>query len=285
MAAYTGQVTVPAVAGCLGGVVLGNLLAVPVLGTTATVYAVGILRVPAWVDAGVPVAMCLLVGIAALLPAVRAGRLSAVQAIATGRAPRTGRGYAAHRLLGRLRLPRPVTIGLAAPFARPARTGITLAAILLGATTVTLAVGLSSSLNLVVAGLSHAKAEPVQVGIPWAASAGPAGIRPPQAGTGPLPTAAAAQHAVVAALRAQPGTLHYVAQADQMAGVAGLSQPVSVNAFRGNASWTGYDMISGHWYTGPGQVDVASHFLTVTGTAIGDTITLILNGRQIPVRA
>jgi putative ABC transport system permease protein len=284
VAAYTGQVTVPAVAGCLGGVVLGNLLAVPVLGTTASVYAVGTLRVPAWVDAGVPVAMCLLVAIAALLPAIRAGRLSAVQAIATGRAPRAGRGYGAHRLLGRLRLPRPVTIGLAAPFARPARTGITLAAIVLGATTVTLAVGLSSSLNLVVAGLSHAKAEPVQVGIPWAASAGPAGSRPPQTGAGPLPTAAAAQQAVVAALRAQPGTLHYVAQADQMAGVAGLSQPVSVTAFRGNAGWTGYDMISGRWYTGPGQVDVASHFLTATGTAIGDTVTLILNGRQIPVR-
>jgi putative ABC transport system permease protein len=284
VAAYTGQVTVPAVAGCLGGVVLGNLLAMPVLGTTASVYAVGALRVPAWVDAGVPVAMCLLVGIAAVLPAARAGRLSAVQAIATGRAPRTGRGYGAHRLLGRLRLPRPVTIGLAAPFARPARTAVTMAAILLGATAVTLAAGLSSSLNLVVAGLSHDKAEPVQIGIPWAAGPGPAGIAPRQAGAGQLPTAAAAQHAVEAALLAQPGTLRYVAQADQPVTVAGLSQQIAVTAFRGNASWTGYDMISGHWYTGPGQVDVASRFLAVTGTAIGDTVTLTLNGRQIPVR-
>ncbi len=31
LAAYTGQVAVPAVAGCLGGVLLGNLLAQPVL--------------------------------------------------------------------------------------------------------------------------------------------------------------------------------------------------------------------------------------------------------------
>ena len=86
-----------------------------------------------------------------------------MQAIAAGRAPRTGRGYAAHRLLGRLRLPRPVTIGLAAPFARPARTAITLVAVLLGAAAVTFAVGLGSSLNRVVDGLSHAAAEPVQV--------------------------------------------------------------------------------------------------------------------------
>ena len=165
VAAYTGQVTVPAVVGCLGGVVLGNLLAAPLLARTANAYGVGALRVPAWADAAVPVAMCCLVGIAALLPAVRAGRLSAVQAIAAGRAPRTGRGYTAHRLLGRLRLPRPVTIGLAAPFARPARTAVTLAAVLLGATAVTFAAGLSTSLNKVVAGLSHAKAQPVQVSL------------------------------------------------------------------------------------------------------------------------
>jgi putative ABC transport system permease protein len=105
-----------------------------------------------------------------------------------------------------------------------------------------------------------------------------------QAGAGRPPTAAAAQHAVQAALRAQPGTLRYVAQADQPVTVAGLPQPVAVTAFRGDASWTGYDMISGRWYAGPGQVDVASRFLTVTGTTIGDTVTLTLNGRQIPVR-
>src|SRR5258707_14995277 len=107
--------------------------------------------------------MCCLAGLAAVAPALRAGRLSAVQAIATGRAPAQGRGYAVHRLLGRLRLPRPVTIGLAAPFARPARTAVTLAAILLGAITVTFAAGLGTSLSKVASGLSHARSEPVQV--------------------------------------------------------------------------------------------------------------------------
>ena len=107
--------------------------------------------------------MLILVGIAALVPAARASRMSAVQAIAAGRAPRQGGGYAAHRLLARLRLPRPVTVGLAAPFARPARTAVTLIAILLGATAVTFAVGLSTSLSRVVAGLSHDQTEPVRV--------------------------------------------------------------------------------------------------------------------------
>lgn len=298
--AYTGQVLASAVVGCVAGVVLGNILAIPVLAETASVYQVGALHVPVWVDVTVPLVMCCLVAIAAVLPALRAGRLSAVQAIATGRAPRTGRGYAAHRLLGRLPLPRPATIGLAAPFARPARTAMTMTAIALGATAVTLAVGLTSSLNHVVQGLSHAAAEPVQVMLPGGGPGG-AGVALPQGcppggvittpkgsrvcgTTGPQPSASAAQRAVQAALAAQPGTARYVAEANQQVSVAGLSQAVSVTAFRGNASWTGYDLISGRWYTGPGQVDVASRFLTVTGHQVGDKVTLDLNGKQVTVQ-
>ena len=129
ISAYAGQVAIPAVTGCVLGVVLGNLLALPLLAKTANAFGVGSLSVTPWVDVAVPVGMLAVVGIAALLPSLRAGFLleRAVQAIALGRAPAAGRGYAAHRLLARLRLPRPVSIGLAAPFARPARTAITLA--------------------------------------------------------------------------------------------------------------------------------------------------------------
>ena len=82
IAAYTGQVTVPAVVGCLGGVALGNLLSVPLLHKTADVYEVGRLGVPLWVNVAVPLTMCGLVALAAVLPALRAGRLSATQALA-----------------------------------------------------------------------------------------------------------------------------------------------------------------------------------------------------------
>ena len=296
VAAYTSQAMVPAIAGCLAGVVLGNLLAAPVLRQTAGVYGVGALHVPVWVDLAVPLAMCCLTGISALLPALRAGRYSAVQAIAAGRAPRTGHGYAAHRLLGRLALPRPVTIGLAGPFARPARTAITLTAVLLGATAVTFAVGLNASLNRVAGGLSHASAEQVQVFIP---TAGPGGARimkrsataetagPVPAGSSgqpKLPTPAEAERTVTAALREQPGTLRYVGEADQTISIAGLSQQVSLTAFQGDATWTGYAMISGHWYTGPGQVDVATGFLTDTGKSVGDTITMTFGSKPVTAR-
>jgi len=283
-AAYAGLITVPAAVGCVGGVAVGNALSVPLLGRTATVYGVGALRVPVWVDILVPCAMCALAGVAALLPALRAGRLSAVQAIATGRAPAVGRGYAAHRVLGRLRLPRAVTIGLAAPFGRPARAAVTLAAVGLGAIAVTFAVGLSSSLNRVADGLSHAKTEPVQIALIGSGGPvkhiGPAG----PGGGGPRPSPSAQQRAIEAAIRSEPDTLHYAAQADQQVTVAGLSGQVPVTAFRGDASWTGYDLISGHWYSGPRQVDVPTNFLTVTGKAVGDTVTFSAGGPAVTAR-
>jgi putative ABC transport system permease protein len=269
VSAYAGQVAIPAVTGCVLGVVLGNLLALPLLAQTANAFGVGGLGVPVWVDAVVPVGMLAVVGLAALLPSLRAGRLSAVQAIALGRAPATGRGYAAHRLLAGLRLPRPVSIGLAAPFARPARTAITLTSVLLGATAVTFAVGLSSSLSDVVTGLSHARAQPVQVN-PSSQNA--------------FSFTAGQQHAVETALSAQPGTAHYTAETDQVISVSGLPGQVPVTAYSGDSAWTGYAMISGHWFSGPGQVVVPSGFLWATGKSVGQTVTLVNGGHQETVR-
>ncbi|WP_345513393.1 hypothetical protein [Streptomyces yanii] len=79
-----------------------------------------------------------LVLLAALVPALRAHRLPAAQAISTSGAPRTGRGAARQRLLAPPRLPRPVSLGLGQPFARPSRTLLTMAAIILVSTTATL---------------------------------------------------------------------------------------------------------------------------------------------------
>jgi putative ABC transport system permease protein len=281
--AYLAQVAVPALAGCLIGAVLGNLLSLPLLSQTADVYGVGKLLVPPWVDAAVPAVMLALVAVAALLPALRAGRLSAAAAIATGRAPRQGRGYAAHRLLGKLPLPRPVTMGLAVPFARPSRTAVTLAAILFGTTAVIFAAGLDSSLNKAANGESHATSEQVQIGLPGGSGPGIVkGSRSP--GRQPPPSPAARDPKIEAALRAQPGTLHFVGEAMPQVGVAGLTQPVSAEAFRGDASWTGYDMISGHWFRGPGQLVVNTSFLTVSGKTVGDSVTVTVGGRTIPVR-
>jgi putative ABC transport system permease protein len=204
-----------------------------------------------------------LVALTALVPALRAGRLSAVQAIALGHAPRQGRGYAAHRLASRLRLPRAVSVGLAAPFARPARTVGTLAAIMFGVTAVIFAVGLDSSLAKAEEGQSLAATAPVQVGTNDGNAWQPGGNT---------------DRAIVAALRAQPGTRRYVAVAQTQLSAAGLSQSVQTQAASGPAAWLGYPLISGRWYRGTDQVVVNTAYLTQSGLSVGDNTELAVGG-------
>jgi len=268
------QVAVPAVTGVILGTVIANLLAAPLLGQTSRVFVVSPQSIPPWVDLAVPLAMFALAGIAALVPASRAGRLSAVQAITTGRAPRPSHGYAAHRLLSRVRvLPRPVTIGLAGPFARPGRTLVTFAVILFGAVAVTFGVGLGTSLNRVAADLALPGAGQVQLGLPG--QQGPPGQAPPEP-----PSVVAAQEAdMTGALRAQPGTLHYVTESKGQLGVTDMAGTASVTAFGGDASWIGYPLIAGHWY-GDGGAIVNTAFLNATGKQVGDSFTLTGDGRS-----
>jgi putative ABC transport system permease protein len=101
---------------------------------------------------------------------------------------------------------------------------------------------------------------------------------------GKLPAPAVADRTVTTALREQPGTLRYVGQDTETVGVAGLSQQVPLTAFQGDGTWTGYAMISGHWYTGPGQAVAGTGFFTDTGKPVGDTVTISSGGRQVPVK-
>ena len=275
VAVYIGQAAVPGAAGCLAGAVLGAVLANRlILGKTAIAYGVGTLAVPIWVVIATPVGMCLLAGLVALLPALRAGRLSAIAAIAAGRAPRAGRGYTAGRLASLLPLPRPLTLGLTAPLARPARCAMTLAAVLLGATAVTFAVGLAYSLARVNTGISLSNTVQLQIFPPYG----------PSSNTAEPVFSASQQRAAAAVIRSQPGTLRYVAESYTKVSVAGLGQPVVVTTYRGDARWLGQAVVTGRWYTRPGEADVPLAFLKQTGTEVGDTVTITVGGRRVPVR-
>jgi putative ABC transport system permease protein len=269
---YVRRVGWPALAGCLTGVVAGNVLAKPVLAKSSAAYGVGAQYVPWWASVIAPLGMLALTVLAALGPALRAGRLSATQAIAAGRAPRAGRGYAAHRLAARLGLPRPVGIGLAAPFARPARTAVTFAAIAFGATALIFAVGLHSSLARAASSTTLSGTVPVL-------------IQQDNQGSGPNGVPSVAQDAAVtAALDAQPGTSHQVAVYNNGVTVAGMPGTVNTWAFGGDASWTGYDLIAGSWYNAPGEVDVNTQFLNASGLSVGDTATVETGTTSVTVR-
>jgi putative ABC transport system permease protein len=262
VAVYLSRIGWPALAGCLTGVICGYLLTIPVLHDSASAYGVGSQQAPPWALIAAPAGMLAITLLAALGPALRAGRLSAVQAIASGRAPATGRGYAAHRLAARLSLPRPVGLGLAAPFARPARTLVTLAAVAFGATAVIFAVGLHSSLSQARASQTLAATVPVQV-------------EQNNPGVGPNQGPSAAQFAAAAAaVNTQPGTAHSNAEYGTQVKVVGFSRGVQANVFAGPSSWMGYALISGHWYDAPGEVDVNTTFLTDSGLAVGDTVSV-----------
>jgi putative ABC transport system permease protein len=263
---YLSRIGWPALVGCLGGVAGGFLLSVPVLHQSAGAYGVGSQQAPLWALLLAPAGMLAITLLAALGPALRAGRLSAVAAIASGRAPATGRGYAVHRLAARLRLPRPVSIGLAAPFSRPARALVTLAAIAFGSTAVIFAIGLQSSLN------NARNAQELSATVPVLVQQNFFGPGPDQAPTGAQVAAAGA------AIGAQPGTAHRNAEYDAPVKVVGVARDVRSAVFDGPSSWMGYALIAGHWYDAPGEVDVNTVFLTDSGLAVGDTVSVYPTG-------
>jgi putative ABC transport system permease protein len=268
-AAYLAWIGVPALIGCLAGVVLGNFVARPVLRNSAAALGAGGQSVPIWADIAAPIAMIALAGVAALIPAVRAARLSAVAAIASGQAPEHDHGPRAQRLIGRLRLPRSVTLGIAAPFARPARTAVTAAAIVFGATAVIFAAGLSSSLIKVTSAQAGTTLGEASVSL---------------ANNGPMPPGSKTAQKALAIIRTQRGTANYAGQATAGITVAGMTKQVSAVAFDGSSSWIGLDMITGHWIDGLRQADVNTAFLAQTGLSVGDKVPIALGGKHITVR-
>lgn len=85
-------------------------------------------------------------------------------------------------------------------------------------------------------------------------------------------------------IAARPGTRRRFSTGQTRVGVAGLAGATPVIAFHGDSSWGAYQMISGSWFTGPGQAVVPSGFLASTRTHVGDVIPLTDNGHTASVR-
>jgi putative ABC transport system permease protein len=278
VAGYAGQILAVCVPACLLGVALGRLLAGPLLARTNEAYEVaGPAEIPGWVDLLVLLAVPAVVGLAAVATAARAGRLPVVPAISVGRAPRSGRGFRIRRALAATRLPRPVSFGLGTPFARPARTAVTIVAVLLGGATVVLAVGLANSLTQVQAAFTRAAAVPVTVHVAGAGEPGGAergAVSAPGENGGPAAAPPADPAAVRAAIEAQPGTARLVGESRLDVDLAGSTESLEVRAYDGDASWVGYPLISGRWYDGPDEAVAGSRTLRLTGVRVGDYLTI-----------
>ncbi|GAA1350811.1 ABC transporter permease [Streptomyces beijiangensis] len=274
--AYVGQALIPALAGAGLGVVCGNLLSVPLMGEVAGAYRTGTLLIPLWVDFAVPAGALALVTATALVPALRAGRLRTVQVITVGRTPRAGRGRRIQNLVGRLPLPRALSLGLAHPFARPSRTATVAVAVVFGAVAVTFAVGLNFSLTAIQKDRDREGVGSVVV-LP---GRGPQAQGPMGEGAPVLSDPAAAS----AAISKQRGTKAYFGATGTEVHVAGITSAVPVTAYQGDSSWGAYRMNAGRWFSAPGEAVAPTRFLHAAGVRIGDSVTLSDHGRSVRLR-
>jgi putative ABC transport system permease protein len=271
VAVYLTMVSVPAVIGCAIGTLIGNAVAGPILKVAFSGIETGSasIGVSWWPSAVCLVGMPALVVVAALIPAVRAHRLSAAQAITAGSTPRTGRGLRIQRRLSGTRLPRAVSLGLGQPFARPGRSLLTMAAIVLGVTTVTLTTGLTSTMVAYGnAGKGDGTARvDVQAGSPARDQTAPK----------------LSDRQTEQRLRSLPGADQVTARALTKVSLAGYAQTVFTNFYRGDTQDLASEIVKGHWPTGAGEAAAGPAFLNQHGLSVGDRVTIQLNGKQAPV--
>jgi putative ABC transport system permease protein len=280
-----GQMLLPAMVGCVLGVPVGILASQPFLSDTA--HAFGLPRtfgVAPGPDALGVLAILLVVIATTIFASLRAGRMSAASAIATGSSPATGHGYRLARIAARIDLPRALTLGGGESFSKPARSAMTVGAILIGVATVTFSLGLSRSLSDVKAGLAR-DAVKIQV---FRESSGPASKGPQTAvpsGPGSTPaTATPTDEQTTALIAAQSGTARFVAERTVDVIVAGAGAPVPMTAYRGDSSWLGYPIISGRWLRAPAEAVAPTAFFTRTGHRVGDTISATVDGQDLNLR-
>jgi putative ABC transport system permease protein len=269
MAVYLVMVSIPAAVGCVLGTVLGNLLAARLLTEAFSNLGSGDIGVALWVDAATLLGVPVVVALSALVPALRARSLSAAEAISAGSAPHAGRGLRIQRWLSGARLPRSVSLGLGMPFARPARSALTMAAVLLGVTSITFAIGLAGSMTSLQKAVDRTDAVQVEVH-----------SAPDLIGGADTLTDSATE----SLLRSLPGTARVAATTQIEVGQVGTARPTAIEFFRGDAANFGYRVLKGHWPNGPGQVTVAKRFLVQRGLAVGDTLTVEVDGNRTRLR-
>jgi putative ABC transport system permease protein len=144
------------------------------------------------------------------------------------------------------------------PF-RSLRAGVTL---LLGVAALVLAYGLSGTFDAFATGSSPDSTYAVQVDR-----------------LGAYPDAR-----LVSLLDAQPETRTVVALASFRLSAPNLAEPVEANAYRGDARQLGFQLLSGRWYGGPGEVVVQQGFLRDTGLHVGDRFDAAALGQSLSLQ-
>lgn len=262
VAVYLVMVGIPSLIGCVLGVAVGTVLAVPFGSVAQQGLGLHNSAISPSADVITLAGLLAVVAATALGSALRARGLPAARAISAGSAPAAGRGLRIQRMLAGTRLPRAVSLGLGLPFARPARTALTLAAIVLGVLTVTMCTGLTST--AISYGILQEGHGSTQVTV--------------STGTSKLSTSA-----TLALLRSLPGAGHVDASLETRTRPAGSTQSIDVNFVRGAAASTVGPIVKGHWIDGSYQAVATPGFLHKYDMTVGGQLTLDLGGKPATV--
>ncbi|KRV46498.1 hypothetical protein AQ490_11420 [Wenjunlia vitaminophila] len=266
---YLAMTSVPAILGCALGTVVGNLAARPLFQFVFTGPDAGVFHdtagIPAWVNLLALLGMPLVCALAALVPAARAHRLSAARAISAGTAPRAGRALGAQRRLAGSGLPRSMSLGLGLPLARPGRSALTLAAVVLGVTSVTFATGLATTMTR----FGDAGRDAYQVTVYAGTIKHGREIEPVH---GDLE--------LQSLLRSLPGASQVTARADMEVRIAGSGRKAMLEGRRGDLPRLDSVLTEGRWTRRPGEVVAGSAFLRQNGLRVGDHLRLENGDRQ-----
>ncbi|MFJ8273334.1 ABC transporter permease [Streptomyces sp. NPDC094154] len=269
VAVYLTMVSIPAVAGCVVGTLVGNLLARPLLEFVFTGPDAGMFHhsvgIAPWVNVLALLGMPAVCVFAALVPAARAYRLSAARAISAGSAPRAGRALGIQRRLAGSGLPRSVSLGVGLPFARPGRSGLTLAAVVLGVATVTFATGLGTTMTR----FGNAGRDAYQVSV-YASRVSHGKVIEPEHG----------DLALQSLLRSLPGASGITARGVAEARIAGSVRSVMLEGRRGDRPQSDTVLVEGRWTRGTGEVVATSAFLHRHGLRVGDRLVLEKGDRR-----
>ena len=266
VAVYLVMVLVPGAVGAILGTAVGDVAARPLLHMVFSGFRSGMLTVELspWVDIVTVLGTPMVVVLAALAPALRAHRLSAVRAISAGSAPRTGRGLRVQRRLSGTSLPRPLSLGLGLPFARPGRTVMTLAAVVMGVTAVTFATGLTATMTAYGDMTKPRSQSDVYVGQPRFGE-----------------TARTHDDAATEALlRSLPGAVHVTANAWIDVGLVEDNKNIMCQFLRGDTETHPGTIVEGRWMQGRGEVVAPTSFLRKRGLKLGDQLTLTIGDRR-----
>lgn len=263
--AYFVMIAIPALVGGAIGLVFGDLGADSLASVMAKDF-----QLPSVAAAGIGTDAIALAGIMALVtlsmlvPVIRAGRLPAVEAIKARAVSRAGRGRRIQRWLARTSLPRPISLGLSLPIAKPGRAALTLAVILLGATTIVFGFGLFQTVAKVGRSSIQSQAS-IQVF--------PKGTRVP------------AERKVERVLDAQSGIAAVLPEADvTINGIGGVGD-LTVQGFKGDPTpFLSSELLNGRLFRGPREAEANEGLLKAGHLKVGDTLDLVLNGRHAPVR-